>query len=58
LVFSIFGKKPEKKPDKPAPPKAEARKPASPAQRGPAPASSPPLGGRHEWRPMRIKLRA
>ena len=43
MVFSIFGKKPEKKPDKPAPPKAEARKPASPAQRGPAPASSPPV---------------
>jgi len=42
LVFSIFGKKPEKKPDKPAPPKAEARKPASPAPREPAPASSPP----------------
>jgi len=41
LVFSIFGKKPEKKPDKPAPPKAEARKPASPARHGPAPASSP-----------------
>jgi ABC-type transporter Mla MlaB component len=35
LVFSIFGKKPDKKPDKPAPAKVEARKPASPA---PAPA--------------------
>ena len=43
MVFSIFGKKPEKKPDKPAPPKVEARKPASPAQRGPAPASSTPV---------------
>jgi anti-anti-sigma regulatory factor len=41
LAFSLFGKKPEKKPEKPAPPKAEARKPASPA-RGPAPTSSPP----------------
>jgi anti-anti-sigma regulatory factor len=41
LVFSIFGKKPEKKPDKPAPPKVEARKPASPARHGPPPASSP-----------------
>jgi anti-anti-sigma regulatory factor len=40
LVFSIFGKKPEKKPDKPAAPKVEARKPASPAQRGLAPAPS------------------
>jgi ABC-type transporter Mla MlaB component len=42
LVFSLFGKKPEKKPDKPAAPKAEARKPASPAPRAPAPTSSPP----------------
>ncbi|MGH8694963.1 MAG: hypothetical protein ACREVS_00630 [Burkholderiales bacterium] len=42
MVFSIFGKKPEKKPDKPAPPKAEARKPASSTPRGPTPASSPP----------------
>jgi ABC-type transporter Mla MlaB component len=38
LVFSIFGKKPEKKPDKPAPPKVEARKPASPAPSPPPPA--------------------
>jgi ABC-type transporter Mla MlaB component len=38
LVFSIFGKKPEKKPDKPAPPKVEARKPASSPKHGPAPA--------------------
>jgi ABC-type transporter Mla MlaB component len=43
LVFSIFGKKPEKKPDKPAPPKVEARKPASPTPRGPGPASSTPV---------------
>jgi ABC-type transporter Mla MlaB component len=42
LVFSIFGKKPEKKPDKPAPSKVEARKPASSTPRGPAPASPAP----------------
>jgi anti-anti-sigma regulatory factor len=42
LVFSIFGKKPEKKPDKPAAPKVEARKPAAPPQRAPSSTSSPP----------------
>jgi ABC-type transporter Mla MlaB component len=47
LVFSIFGKKPEKKPDKPAAPKVEARKPASPATRAPAP-TSPPLADEGE----------
>jgi anti-anti-sigma regulatory factor len=41
LAFSLFGKKPEKKPAKPAPPTPEARKPASPA-RPAAPTSSPP----------------
>jgi ABC-type transporter Mla MlaB component len=39
LVFSIFSKKPEKKPEKPAaPPKVEARRPASSAPAAPAPA--------------------
>lgn len=42
MVFSIFGKKPEKKPDKPAPPKVEARKPASSTPRAPAPGSPSP----------------
>jgi len=39
LAFTLFGKKPEKKPEKPAAPKVEARRPGAPVQRGPEPSA-------------------